>query len=364
MQHLRHLLAIENSELSKLLRFSLHGIEAALTQARTASPEDPGAQICDEVLQEIHELLQPPTPIFLQPDSHEELKLTHLRTAFDSDPELGLHLGNTPLQSQTDSDLWHEIQRKLLRLPEDLAKSWQQRALELAADIGAKADNSHLYRLPFIRDEIIYPGLIGVVQTQGLCLSQQALLDAQLTSNYESKELYTLAGFVNLWLKLINIEPDLHHCLKSVFSFDVVSLHSKLEQQTQYIDALIDRWQRTQKAEENPDSLTSLRAWIDVDEAIHSLVFVPPVERYSWWGKLQQESRRLLKKVVDKAVNDGNDVRIRQLSGLYADICALTKDDLQLDCGGAPGEVLTCIRVYARINQEESPGRVLFRSLR
>jgi hypothetical protein len=42
----------------------------------------------------------------------------------------------------------------------------------------------------------------------------------------------------------------------------------------------------------------------------------------------------------------------------------LTKDDLQLDCGGTPGEVLTCIRVYARINQEELPGRVLFRSLR
>ena len=89
----------------------------------------------------------------------------------------------------------------------------------------------------------------------------------------------------------------------------------------QYIDALSDRFQRIQKAEENTDPLLNLRAWIDMDEAIHSLVFVPPAERYSWWGKLQQESRRILKKVADKAIKAGNEVRIRQLSGLYADIC-------------------------------------------
>jgi len=89
-----------------------------------------------------------------------------------------------------------------------------------------------------------------------------------------------------------------------------------------------------------------------------------PVERYSWWGNLQKESRRLLRKVADKAVKAGNDVRLKQLSGLYADVCELSKDDLQLDCGGTPGEVLTCLRVYARINQQEYPGRVIFRTLR
>ena len=58
-------------------------------------------------------------------------------------------------------------------------------------------------------------------------------------------------------MNFIEIEPDLHHALKSVFSFDVVSLHSKPEQRHQYIDALSDRFQRTQKAEENTD-LTSI----------------------------------------------------------------------------------------------------------
>ncbi|WP_341524557.1 hypothetical protein WKK05_18130 [Nostoc sp. UHCC 0302] len=372
MQRLRQLLEIENSELAHLLRFSLHGLESALNQARTELPQDPGAKVCDEVLQELHNLLQ---PVPLQQDSGwedataiisppDELKLIHLQKAFDSDPELRYYLGNSPLQSQTDSDLWNEIQRKLLRVPEDLATSWQQRALDVAQEAGAIEDNSNLYQLPFCRDEIIYPGLKGTVITQGLCLSQKALLNSEITQGNESGNLYLLAGLLLVCINFIEIEPDLHHALKSIFGFDIISLHSKPEQRNQYLDALSDRFHRTQKAEENADPLLSLRTWIDMDEAIHSLVFVPPVERYSWWGKLQQESRRILKKVADRAINAGNDVRIRQLSGLYADICALSKDDLQLDCGGIPGEVLTCLRVYARINQEESPGRVVFRSSR
>ncbi|MBG1270137.1 hypothetical protein [Nostoc sp. WHI] len=363
MQHLRQLLEIENSELAQLLRFSLYGLEATLNQALTEFPLDPGVKICDEVLQELHYLLQP-TPSQLDngwEDVPNNLKLSHLREAFDSDSELNYYLGNSQLQSQTDSDLWNEIQRKLLRVPEDLAASWQQRTLDMAQEIGAIADNSNLYQLPFIRDEIIYPGLSGTVQTQGLSLSQQALLNSQ-TSQSNTSDL--LAGFLHLYIKFIEIDPDLHHALKSVFSFDIISLHSKPEQKNQYINALSDRFGRTQKAEENADPLLTLRAWIDMDEAIHSLVFVPPSERYSWWGKLQNESRRILKKVTDEAIKTGNKVRIRQLSGIYADICASSKDDLQLDCGGIPGEVLTCLRVYVQINQEESPGRVIFRSSR
>ncbi len=363
MQHLRQLLEIKNSELARLLRFSLYGLEATLNQARAKFPLDSGAKVCDDVLQELHCLLQPAPPQQNTgwEDVPDDLKLIRLREAFDSDTELSYYLGNSQLQSQTDSDLWNEIQRKLLRVPEDLAASWRSHTLDMAQEVGAIADHSNLFQLPFIRDEIIYPGLSGTIQTQGLSLSQQALLNYKVTQDNTSD---ILAGFLYLYLKFIEIDPDLHHALKSVFSFDVISLHSKPEQRHQYIEALSDRFQRTKKPEENTDTLSILRAWIDMDEAIHSLVFIPPAERYSWWGKLQHESRRILKKLTNEANNADNEVRIRQLSGLYADICALSKDDLQLDCGGIPGEVLTCLRVYARINQEESPGRVIFRSSR
>jgi hypothetical protein len=365
MQHLRRLLEIKNSELARLLRFSLYGLEASLKKAQAELSDDPGAKICDEVLQELCHLLQPSSVAPLNNiTSTNELKLTRLRDEFDSDKELTLYLGNSPLQSQTDSDLWNEIQRKLLRIPEDIATYWRQHALNLAEEVGAIEDNSNLYQLPFIRDEIIYPGLSGSVNVQGLQLSQKELLSDEIIHGEESNDMHLLACMLILLIKLIDIEPDLHHALKSVFSFDVVSLHSKPEQRNQYIEALSDRFQRTQKSNENAYPLLTLRAWIDIDEAIHSLIFVPPAERYSWWGKLQQESRRILKKVADRVNNAGYDVRIRQLSGLYADICAFSKDDLQLDCGGIPGEVLTCLRVYARINQEDYLGRVIFRTLR
>ncbi|MFN6565153.1 MAG: hypothetical protein RMY28_035875 [Nostoc sp. ChiSLP01] len=369
MHHFRQLLELQNSQLAQLLRFTLYGLETTLNQARAEFPQDPGVELCDELLQELHNLLQPaPTPLHphigwedvILP-SQNTLKLNRLREAFNSDSELNYYLGNSQLQSQSDPDLWNEIQRQLLRIPEDLAASWRQRTLDMAEEIGAIADNYNLYQLPFIRDEIIYPGLSGSVQTQGLSLSQKSFLNYQ---NFQNNESDLSTGFLLLYTKFIEIEPNLYHALKSVCSFDIISLNSKPEQQSQYINGLSDRCQRTQKAEETADPLSILRAWIDVDEAIHSLVFVPPAERYSWWGKLQNESRRILKKIADKAINAGHEVRIRQLSGLYADICASSKDDLQLDFGGTPGEVLTCLRVYARINHEESPGRVIFRSSR
>ncbi|MEA5575351.1 hypothetical protein [Anabaena sp. UHCC 0451] len=371
MQPLQQLLATENSQIAQVLRFSLYGLEATLNQAQTEYTEDPGKELCEQLIEEINNLLKPakvPEDAVVNESKLNESKsselLSELRQVFDADLELNFYLGDAPLQSQNDNDLWNEIQRQLLRVPEDLATSWRKRALEMAQKVGATEDYVNLYHLPFVRDEIIYPGLNGSVQAGGLCLSKKALLKSDIDQIYNSEELHLLAGFLHLYIKLIEIEPDLHHALKSVFSFDVVSLKSQPEQCHLYIETLSDRLQRTQKTEENTDPILNLRAWLDIDEAIHSLVFVPPAERYSWWGKLQQESRRILKKVANKAIKAGNNVHIKQLSGLYADNCAYSKDDLQLDYGGTPGEVLTCLRLYARINQEENPGRVLFRSLR
>ncbi|MCE2719621.1 MAG: hypothetical protein ACK5HC_13895 [Dolichospermum sp.] len=372
MQNLHKLLKTENSELAKILRFNLYGLVAILTQANQEYPIDPGIGISEELLQELDELLQHTRLMEEVEDLGElkesplinDLKLFQLKAAFNNDPELNFYLGTSPIQSQNDGEIWNEIQRKLLRVPEDLAISWREIALKTAQELGAIVDHENLEELPFVRDEIIYPGLNGTVKAKGLCLSQQALLNSEITQNHLSENLYSIAGFLLLYIKFIEIDTDLHHALKSIFSFDVVSLNSKLEQRHQYIDALKDRFYRIQKYSENIDIILELCAWIDIDEAINSLVFIPPAESYSWWGKLQKESRRILRKAADKAIKAGNEVRIKQLSGLYADVCEFSKDDLQLDCGGTPGEVLTCLRVYAKINQQEYPGRVIFRTLR
>lgn len=125
--------------------------------------------------------------------------------------------------------------------------------------------------------------------------------------------------------------------------------------------ALVDRFQRVLTST-NGDPAIALRARLDLDEAIHSLVYLPPCDRFSWWGKLQQEARRTLDGVVEKARDAGYQIQIRPLWGTYADIYTWSKDDLQLEIGGIPGEVSACLRVYAKINDEVIPGRVLFRS--
>lgn len=392
MEQLSNLLKTENSDLARLLHFSLYGVEAALKQALTKFPDDPGAELCQGALQELNSLLQSAPSVsntthiqvaqttenskstdlleVKPPTQTGELKLVRLQKEFSEDKQLALHLGNIQLQSQTDSELWKEIQRQLLRVPEELVAKWRQRALSLAAEVGAQEDISNLLPLPFNKNENIFPGLQGTIKSQGLCFSTQAPLHEQITKlnlqNYQRDfpdDVNFIAAIVSTCIKFIDIEPNLHHALKSVFKFDIINLHSRLEQRSQYTDALLDSFWRMLKAD--ADCLSALRHWIDLDEAINSLVFIPPADRFSWWGKLQQEVRHiLLKKVAQRARSEGQNITIRQLSGLYADVSPLSKDNLRLQFGGNPGDVVACLRVYAKINEQEFPGRVLFRSSR
>ncbi len=364
----------------------MHGLQASLKVALAESASDPGASACADVLSELEQLLapaspqKPPNENILSPANNDypwdnvfepapqakpagSRLLDSLRDAFVSDAELRSYLGDFQLQSSTDSDLWGEIQRKLLRVPETLAKSWRERALALAQEAGATPDSSFCLKLPFSRDEILYPGLTGTVGALGLCLSASVPNDPRIAKGSLDGDLSFLADVVSVCLKFIELEPSLHHAFKRVYRFGVKSLNSP-EEQSKYMAALTDCFRRYRETEANPDPVLALRHRLDLDEAINSLVFLPPAERDSWWGKLQLESRRTLKHVAERARNPNCNVRLLQLSGLYADVCNLSKDDLELDSGGIPGEVVTCLRVYARIGQEELPGRVLFRSLR
>ncbi|MEM7552677.1 MAG: hypothetical protein AAF378_00990 [Cyanobacteria bacterium P01_A01_bin.84] len=400
--HLYELLAIDNSKIAKFVGLAL---ESLLEKAQKEFPQDPGTEICDAVLQEVRNLRQPypaasatnqsqnevimpqedlsledtqestsapSIPSNLTPTDEsntDKFKLWHLKENFESDPELRRYLGDFQLTSQTDSDLWNEIQCKLLRIPKNMASSWRKRALELAQEAGSKEDASNRDQLPFKDNEDIYSGLKGSVRAKGLCLSKEAPLKPEvlLESKSEdfSEDLYLLASLVSICITFINLEPDLHHALETVYKFDTISLHSKPEQRKKYITALTQRFGHTLKAEKNADEepLSFLKAWIAVDEAIHSLVFIPPVDSDSWWGELNKRSRRILRKIAQKAQDQGHDVRIRELSGLYADIrSSSSKDyDLPLKVGGIPGEVQACLRVYARINNEGFPGRVIYR---
>ncbi|KST69023.1 hypothetical protein [Mastigocoleus testarum] len=415
MKHLSKLLATSDSDLAWVLRLGLHGLRTQLLVALETSANDSGRESCEELLKEIDVLLKsniPPSKIsptlpmennspwedilepipaaqpekssqinteiqlqsekiqpgIIKPETIEleelkleKLKLEKIAHSLICDRDISNYIGEYQICSDNDAQLWDEIQYLLLRVPEKIASIRQKKILKLVGEIGVIENKQNLKQLPFIRTEYLYPGLTGSVNAQGLLLSDQIDFDPRLKLVNSDVENVFLGKLVSICLKFIDTDPCLHHALKSVDRFGVRSLQSESEK-SKYIATLIERFQRVQLSSDKRDSITALRAKLDLDEAIHSLVYLPPVERYSWWGKLQQEARRTLDMVVAKAREAGNQVQIRPLWGTYADIYTYSKDDLRLETGGIPGEVSACLRVYAKINDEILPGRVLFRA--
>src|SRR5262249_4482471 len=150
------------------------------------------------------------------------------------------------------------------------------------------------------------------------------------------------------------------HCLKSVFRFGVTPLGG--EQRPRYVAELLRLWERVRAgtlANASRQELKEiLKARLDLDEAVHSLVYLPCAAADSWWGRLQGQARRVLLQGREWAARAGCTAHLQVLGGSFADISRLAPDSLQVDCG-EPGEVSACLRVWARIDGEEIKGRVL-----
>ena len=269
-------------------------------------------------------------------------------------------------QASQDSELWSEVQRLFLRLPGSLAVTWRQQATRIAQEAGVVVDHSlgNAEVLPWTRDEEVYPGLSGAVQAPGLRLDRSAPLPVPLSELGLAEELRPLGCAVALALYFSERDKqNLYHALKAVDPFGVNSL-SDQEQRERYTTELLFRLRRVAERESGPPA-DALWARIDLDEALCSLLYLPPVNREtSWWGRLQQEVRRTLDRIADKARQAGIKAQLQPLWGPYAKVCDRSSGDLEIDSGFPAGEVVASLRVFAQVNQEAIPGRVLHRSVR
>ncbi|MEB3216498.1 MAG: hypothetical protein VKN72_09735 [Nostocales cyanobacterium 94392] len=385
MINLNKLLNTKNSKLAWLLRLNLLGLRTELQEALKTELSDPGSDICRDFLQELDVILEPEyqsnqsnnteeipswedvlEPIANQLDHNLqlqqtpiELKLKPITQTLLSHQELSQYIGEYQFNFTDDAQLWNEMQRLLLRVPQKQADMLRSQILKQVNTLGVVEDKVSLRQLPFPIYEHIYSGLKGNIKASGLCFSNMINFDERLETQKSGSELDILAAIVSTCLKFIEVDSHLHHALRSVDRFGVRSLNST--DKPKFITTLIERFNRV-KITFNTDKSIALRARLDLDEAIHSLIYLPCVDRFSWWGKLQQEARRTLETAVQQARQAGYYVQIRPLWGTYADVYPFSKDDLQIDIGGIPGEVSACLRVYAKINDETLPGRVLFRS--
>jgi hypothetical protein len=269
------------------------------------------------------------------------------------------------ISDNDDGAVWNSVQRLLLRVPPTLAAEWRERCLSAAEQLGCRPDNSRSAVIPFPREETIYPGLAGTVEAAGLRGSPTAPLEMAMGAPAH-EDLRLLASLVATCLWFSEQDRCLRHCLKSVFRFGVTPLQG--EQRERYTAELRRRWERLQassEVRENDSSREALKNWLkdrlDLDEALHSLVYQPPASPDSWWGRLLSEARQTLFWARDAAVQTGSSVHLQLLGGSFADISALAPDSLQVDYG-VPGEISTCLRLWARIDGEELKGRVLYRS--
>lgn len=382
MKSFEALLNIENSFLAKALWLGLYGLRASLIFAQNHHTSDPGNNACSEVIQQLDMLLQEADsdevterarseeqnlPLLGRKDVLPSTPLSLLRETILEDSDLSECLERSDLISLSDADLWTKIQHLFLRIPQSSAIIWKERALQLAEQAGAIAEPDNVITIPFQDSntvpQVLYPGLQGSVQAPGLCLSPDLPLDLDIPYEPQSEDLDFLASIVSVYTKFIELEPTLlYHALESIEYFRISSLEDP-EQRGQYVNELLERFRQVQATPN--DTIAALESRIRLDEAIHALMYKPPVAQDSWWGEMQQSARRTLSTAVARARDEGHKVQIRPLSGRYADVRPFSSSyDLSLESYGIPGEVVVCLRVFTKINNNELPGRVIFRSLR
>jgi hypothetical protein len=417
MRLLEQLLAVPGSRLAEALHLGLAGLRGLLEEARSRHPDDPGLPACDELLTDLARLLRPvaysparasapvaaavpvpppppprkpaapaavpapsalplPAPIALDLAAlavHESSArgsvppsrggLPELRRALLADRELRAWIRPADL-GERDEDLWLRAHLAFLRLPAALADRCRAVALSTARQAGAEVDpNPPADCLPGLREEILCPSLRGTVTAEGL-RTGPAPLPANLAAPPDDPDLVHLAGAVALVGRFLDRDPQLHHALKAVNPFSVSSAaasRAALERQ-------LKRRYEAVLAHHGRGTVEELKARLDLDEVLGSLVYLPPADpETSWWAHWLAELRRPLARLVERFRQAGRSFDIRALQGPYADIVrqkltAGPPSDLEVDGPGPPGHVAACLRVYAALDREVFPGRVLYYS--
>jgi hypothetical protein len=166
-----------------------------------------------------------------------------------------------------------------------------------------------------------------------------------------------LAGWVT---GLAGLDGQLHHCLESLTHRGTLPLRAQ-EHRDAYQHEILQRLTRFARAPQ--DSPTALRAALAVDEALCSVVHLPPAAPGSWWAEVAETSQRTVLALRRRVQGAGADVDVKALApAAYRDARQHTGgNDIPLDAGGRKGQVLAGLRLWARIDGRELPGRVVYR---
>lgn len=355
-------------------RCLIRGVVAGLEEAVSLSPPaDPARAHTERVLKALRHLLasrgsqasetridlpepspetEGPIEAGMAPLTHPDL-LESLATEMFGSPEVQEASGGIAAPNRGAGNFWRTMQHALLRLSAADRAAWQLR-LETATENQLASLTEPMEQIASNRDEVIYPPFGSV---RGLRLSSTAPLHPRLGGIPEVIRSDPAVQIVSILLWFVDHEPTLRHVYRPLYSFGFAAIDERFSTE------LLERLRRVLQSQKEGDPIKHLRTRIDLDEAIHSLTFDPLPAPDSWWRCLQQQSRDQLFELRQKLLDAGLTVHLQILTDRYAEIRGFTKDDLGVDRCGKPGEVVSCLRVYARIDQQVYPGRVLYRRL-
>ncbi|MEW2524329.1 hypothetical protein [Streptomyces sp. NPDC047071] len=279
-----------------------------------------------------------------------------------------------PLAVPGDADtaaLWRWFQLTLLRLPGAYATRWRARADQLAVAARDATEERWDEWRALDGVEVLLPplpraGVTGVRlgATGSLAPWAVAAADGDHGAPGAVGELRSplavgvvLAGWVT---ELTCLDVQLHHCLESVTRRGVAPL-CDAEHRAAYRLELAQRLGRL--ARQPPGSPEELRAALAVDEALCSVLHLPPAAPGSWWARVAEASQRAVLELRRRVRDSGADVAVQVLAPTYREARRRTGgNDIPLDAGGRKGQVLAGLRLWAHVDGRELPGRAVYRA--
>ncbi|WP_030675184.1 hypothetical protein [Streptomyces sp. NRRL B-1347] len=316
----------------------------------------------------------PPEPVPAQPPGRPspvaDPELAALAAELTRSQECATFLGPLAVpEADGTAALWCWFQLTLLRLPHAYATRWRARAerLAVAARVATEERWDEWQALDGV--EVLLPplpraGVTGVRLGAAGALADWAVTAAGGDHGATARHLRSplavcvvLAGWVT---GLASLDGQLHHCLEGVVHRGVVPL-GDTEHRDAYRLELAQRIGRL--ARQPPGSPEELRAALAVDEALCSVLHLPPAAPGSWWAGVAEASQRMVLELRRRVRDSGADVAVQVLAPTYREARRRTGgNDIPLDAGGRRGQVLAGLRLWARVDGRELPGRVVYRA--
>lgn len=365
MEAARHLLHTHASTLALLLRYQLVGLRTSLAKALAEHPDDAGVAHCRGLLAELDGLLDScsergagiamptaelPGPVH-QPDALADVLVELARR-----PAAPAWLGGLGPEIST-VQLWRRLYLASLRLPPVHAQEWRTVLADAVAELGLKTDDCWR-TIPAVGDDtVLIPPVAG---QPGWRTSAHAPVAADIAERLQidpadssGSDRWTLATLATSVVGLAEVDDDLWLGLESVLYRGLGHLDDSTR--PMYRRDLLDRL--SAYANEAPESMASFGALLLVDEALNSIVHRPVAAPGSWWARLGERSRS----VVFRAQQRHSAVSVQLLARQYREVKTMTDgNDVRVDDAGGTGNVLACLRLWARVEGRELPGRVMY----